>query len=344
MTTSVGRSVVSERPHAVPGLGFWLVEGQKLKNGERRAERQHMARFVMRREHGDRGRRVRRRGAGSRGPRQAATTPSGSVRNVRNDGLLVRPWSRAAPVAWPGHGNHPGLPRSRRPTSQLPRPRAHRAPSPLGPTRHRTHPLFRSAGGLAGHPVLQGAITELMRIAWRTVGTIITRVWADTAAGIYAFAGLQRIGIDEISYKRSHKYLTVVVDHDSGRLLWAHPGRDRATVLAFFDALEASARFGALRSPMSAPTGPTGSPTSSAIDAPPRSAAPTRFTSSAGPPTPSMRFVARRGATPAAGVTPAITDGPTVDPPPSPPVQHKHFDAHATLCGRTRKTSPNPNA
>ena len=84
------------------------------------------------------------------------------------------------------------------------------------------------------------AITELMRIAWRTVGAIITRVWADTAAGVDAFAGLQRVGIDEISYKRRHKYLTVVVDHDSGRLVWASPGRERATVHAFFDALEAS--------------------------------------------------------------------------------------------------------
>ncbi|WP_458317035.1 ISL3 family transposase [Mycolicibacterium brisbanense] len=85
------------------------------------------------------------------------------------------------------------------------------------------------------------AITELMRIAWRTVGAIIARVWADTASGIDAFAGLTRIGIDEISYKRHHKYLTVVVDHDSGRLVWASPGRDKATVNAFFDALEASA-------------------------------------------------------------------------------------------------------
>jgi transposase len=34
--------------------------------------------------------------------------------------------------------------------------------------------------------------------------------------------------------------MTVVVDHDSGRLVWASPGRDRATVRAFFDALEAS--------------------------------------------------------------------------------------------------------
>lgn len=86
----------------------------------------------------------------------------------------------------------------------------------------------------------KSAITRLMRIAWRTVGAIITRVWADTAPGIDAFARLRRIGIDEISYKRNHKYLTVVVDHDTGRLVWARPGHDRATLAEFFDALEAS--------------------------------------------------------------------------------------------------------
>jgi transposase len=81
------------------------------------------------------------------------------------------------------------------------------------------------------------AITQLMRIAWRTVGAIITRVWADVEALHDRFAGLSRIGIDEISYKRHHKYLTVVVDHDSGRLVWAKPGRDKATLAAFFDQL-----------------------------------------------------------------------------------------------------------
>ena len=84
------------------------------------------------------------------------------------------------------------------------------------------------------------AVTELMRIAWRTVGAIITRVWADVEKLHDRFAGLTRIGIDEISYKRGHRYLTVVVDHDSGRLVWAAPGRDKATLEAFFDALEAS--------------------------------------------------------------------------------------------------------
>jgi transposase len=81
------------------------------------------------------------------------------------------------------------------------------------------------------------AVTELMRIAWRTVGAIITRVWADVEKAHDRFAGLSRIGIDEISYKRGHRYLTVVVDHDSGALVWAAPGRDKATLAAFFEAL-----------------------------------------------------------------------------------------------------------
>jgi len=41
-----------------------------------------------------------------------------------------------------------------------------------------------------------------MRIAWRTVGAIITRVSADIKASVDRLAGLRRIGIDKISYKR----------------------------------------------------------------------------------------------------------------------------------------------
>jgi transposase len=80
-------------------------------------------------------------------------------------------------------------------------------------------------------------ITQLMRVSWRTVGHIIERVAADALAAADPLAGLERIGIDEISYKRGHKYIVVVVDHDSGRLVWAAPGRDKATLCTFFDAL-----------------------------------------------------------------------------------------------------------
>jgi transposase len=81
------------------------------------------------------------------------------------------------------------------------------------------------------------AITVLLRIAWATVGAIVARVVEEVRAEVDPFDGLVWIGIDEISYKRGHRYLTVVVDHDSGRLVWAAKGRDKKTLEGFFDAL-----------------------------------------------------------------------------------------------------------
>jgi transposase len=40
----------------------------------------------------------------------------------------------------------------------------------------------------------KGAVMGLMRIAWRTVGAIVTRVAEDAMAGVDRFAGLRRIG------------------------------------------------------------------------------------------------------------------------------------------------------
>jgi transposase len=81
------------------------------------------------------------------------------------------------------------------------------------------------------------AVCQLMRVAWRSVGAIVTRVCADVDAVTDRLAGLRRIGIDEISYKRGHKYLTVVVDHDRGLLVWAAPGHDAKVLGKFFAAL-----------------------------------------------------------------------------------------------------------
>jgi transposase len=81
------------------------------------------------------------------------------------------------------------------------------------------------------------AVAELLRVAWRTVGRMLTRVAEETGANIDRLEGLRRIGIDEISYRKGHRYLTVVVDHDTGRLVWAGPGHDEATLHRFFDAL-----------------------------------------------------------------------------------------------------------
>lgn len=89
---------------------------------------------------------------------------------------------------------------------------------------------------LAAH-TSKSAVVSLVRCAWRTVGAIITRVVADAEPTTDRLAGLVRIGIDEVSHRRGQRYLTVVVDHDSGRLVWAAEGLSEATLERFFDEL-----------------------------------------------------------------------------------------------------------
>lgn len=89
----------------------------------------------------------------------------------------------------------------------------------------------------------KSAVSELMRTTWRTVGNIVSRVWNRTrtahqaAGGGDGLDGLRRIGIDEVSYRRGQLFLTVVVDHDTARLVWAQPGRNRGTLREFFNDL-----------------------------------------------------------------------------------------------------------
>jgi transposase len=45
---------------------------------------------------------------------------------------------------------------------------------------------------------------------------------------------VRNIGIDEFSYRKRHRYLTVVVDHDRKRVIWVGHGRSGKTLDQFF--------------------------------------------------------------------------------------------------------------
>jgi transposase len=81
------------------------------------------------------------------------------------------------------------------------------------------------------------AASRLLRCSWRMIGVIVARVGADLRAGQDGLAGLRRIGIDEISYRRHHRYLLEVLDHDRKRLVHAVDGANKTNLRAFFDAL-----------------------------------------------------------------------------------------------------------
>jgi transposase len=79
-------------------------------------------------------------------------------------------------------------------------------------------------------------IARLLRIGWHTIGPIVARVIADRLDE-RRLEGLVAIGIDEISYRRHHRYLTSVADHATGAIVWCSPGRNSATLQGFFAGL-----------------------------------------------------------------------------------------------------------
>ena len=76
-------------------------------------------------------------------------------------------------------------------------------------------------------------IVGLMRIAWRTVGSIIARV-VRRKSPEDRLEGLRYIGVDELSYRRHHEYITIITNHETGKIVWAHEGKNAATLDLFF--------------------------------------------------------------------------------------------------------------
>ena len=79
-------------------------------------------------------------------------------------------------------------------------------------------------------------VQKLMGIAWRTVGRIVERVVARMRPED-PLADLTEIGVDELSYRKQHHYVSLVTDHREGRIVWGAEGKDAETLIAFFDEL-----------------------------------------------------------------------------------------------------------
>jgi len=80
------------------------------------------------------------------------------------------------------------------------------------------------------------SVSRLLRCAWETVDRAVKRVVAEHLDDT-RLDELYRIGVDEISYRRGHRYLTVVADHDTGRVVWVAKDRGKQAFGGFFDAL-----------------------------------------------------------------------------------------------------------
>jgi transposase len=80
------------------------------------------------------------------------------------------------------------------------------------------------------------ATCRLMGINWRTVGTVVQRV-VQAKLDSSRLEELYLIGVDELSFRRHHEYVTVVVDHLKKRVVWVGEGKGEKTLQKFFDEL-----------------------------------------------------------------------------------------------------------
>lgn len=89
----------------------------------------------------------------------------------------------------------------------------------------------------------RSVICEAMRIDWKTVGRCVSRAksFLDPHPE-RRYDGLKRIGIDETSYRKGHKYLTVVVNHDTNTVVWAAAGHSHEVLSEFFKLLNQEQR------------------------------------------------------------------------------------------------------
>jgi hypothetical protein len=69
-------------------------------------------------------------------------------------------------------------------------------------------------------------ITKLLRVSWEAVAKIVVDVVAGSIDE-HRLDDVYRIGVDEVSYRKGHRYLTIVADHDrQGAVIWAAEGKD----------------------------------------------------------------------------------------------------------------------
>jgi transposase len=93
------------------------------------------------------------------------------------------------------------------------------------------------------HATMQD-VSEYFRIKWDTVGSITRRVQKSLEESESSrFDNLEEIGIDETSYKKGHKYMTVVVNHKNGHLIWAKKGHGKQVLSEFFEGLTEDQRM-----------------------------------------------------------------------------------------------------
>ena len=104
---------------------------------------------------------------------------------------------------------------------------------PFARPRARHTRDFEDVVAFMAQQMAKTAVSRLLRVDWETVGRIVERVVADHLDP-ERLAGLVMIGVDDVSWRKRHRYLTCVADHIDGGVVWVREGRSAATLGEFF--------------------------------------------------------------------------------------------------------------
>lgn len=84
----------------------------------------------------------------------------------------------------------------------------------------------------------RSAVSNYMRLTGQPWGRCISRTLNDIEPErSRRLNGLVNIGIDETSYKKGHKYITVVVNHDTNTVVWIGEGHGKSVLEQFYRCL-----------------------------------------------------------------------------------------------------------
>jgi transposase len=100
---------------------------------------------------------------------------------------------------------------------------------------------FEDMAGWLVRKMSKAGVASLLGTTWETVDALVRRLVGehlDTAR----LDGIYRIGVDEIAYRKGRKFLTVVADHDTGRVVFVGEGRTQHVFGEFLQSLGEAGR------------------------------------------------------------------------------------------------------
>ena len=104
------------------------------------------------------------------------------------------------------------------------------------------HPYLRVTKRLATyihHLCRVMTVTEVaqhLKLDWKTIKEI-DKQYLEAQYGTPNYDGLRILAVDEISIRKGHKYLTIVLDYETGRVVHVGKGRKAKTLIGFFNRL-----------------------------------------------------------------------------------------------------------